>query len=70
MDSSNKPTLALLEGGQDAIHREIVQDLLHFRSAEARQKCDRLRWRADLRSGSDLPAPNGGDEAPPPPCGR
>ncbi len=39
----------LVSGGRDALCAQIVQDLLHFRGAEARRKCDLLKPRGKLR---------------------
>lgn len=49
MSGLAKPELALIRGGQERLWKEIIQDLLHFRSAEARRKCDLLRHRGSLR---------------------
>lgn len=49
MSGLARPELTLIPGGQERLWKEIIQDLLHFRSAEARRKCDRLSHRGSLR---------------------
>lgn len=51
--NSKKPELTVVAGDQAALRRKVVQDLLHFRSSEARQTLDQLARRGELRSVSE-----------------
>lgn len=41
--------LTRIDGGRESLHREVVRDLLAFRTAEARAKCEILRRRGQLQ---------------------
>jgi len=51
--NSKKPELTLLAGDQATLRRKVVQDLLHFRSREARETLDGLARRGQLRQVTD-----------------
>jgi len=46
---AQKPGLTLIDGDQSTLRRKVVDDLLHFRSAAARETLDRLSRRGNLR---------------------
>jgi len=48
--NSKNTELTLVDGDQATLRRKVVQDLLHFRSNEARATLDTLSRRAVLRS--------------------
>ncbi|MBN8728164.1 MAG: hypothetical protein J0H15_10765 [Xanthomonadales bacterium] len=49
MNAKDKPKLTLIDGGRESLCRQIVEDLLAFRTAEVRAKCDILRSRGQLQ---------------------